>query len=73
MRLLRIQAAVRVHLGAILDGRRADGNSQVEGSDREGTPPPQSQDSARQQSAVYGLTRAFADPNKAQDLLGKLL
>lgn len=72
MRLLRTQAAVRVHLGTIVDGRLAEGSSQAETSARESTPPLPSADSARLQTAVAGLCRSFCDAQKAQELLGKL-
>lgn len=73
IRLLRTQAAVRVHLGGFLQCRRdSAGDADAEAAVQERTPPPESEDSARLKSAVAGLVRTFADQHKAQDLLGKL-
>ena len=71
MRLLRTQAAVRGNLGTFLECRAAD-NGEAEVSGREQTPAPPSEDSARLKSAMHGLSRTFADQQKALDLLSKL-
>ena len=73
LRLLRTQAAVRVHLGIMLECRRESAaESDPDASGQERTPPPESEDSARLKSAMAGLVRTFADQSKAQDLLSKL-
>ena len=73
LRLMRTQAAVRVHLGVMLECRRESaGDADPEASGRERTPPPESEDSMRLKSAVAGIVRTFADQHKAQDLLNKL-
>lgn len=73
LRLLRTQAAVRVHLEIMLDCRKESGtDADPEASGQERTPPPESEDSARLKSALAGIVRTFADQHKAQDLLTKL-
>lgn len=74
MRLLKMQGMVRANLATFLEHRgalRGAGAEDEVDDNEEKTPPPPSGDKARLKAAIAGIARTFADPHRAQELLGK--